>query len=70
MRKAILAQTRIAYFSLSLSGKKDYVCRTRFECPAARTDGPPNGPDGPPNGPDDPPNGLDGPPNGPDGAST
>ena len=37
MRKAILAQTIIAYFSLSLSGKKDYVCRTRFECPAART---------------------------------
>merc|ERR1712208_225665 len=45
LRKAILAQTRIAYFSLSLSGKKDYVfrtwfeCRTRFECPAGRPDG-------------------------------
>ena len=55
--------------------KKDYVCRTWFECPAARTagrtperpHGPPNGPDAPPNGPDGPPNGPDGPPNGPDG---
>ncbi len=31
----------------------DNFCRTQFECPAGRTDGPPNGPDGPPNGPDD-----------------